>query len=137
MGFACPVCGDPQADGEHLANHLAFTAMLHGDDHEAFLERYVPDWEDLRPGELAAELLHHADEVQYDEVFEDTTSDAEGRGPRRPDSGGTESPLEAFDDETLETETQRAIEEARKLFERGGDGGTDDDDGADAADEVD
>ncbi|PSP70281.1 hypothetical protein BRC79_02495 [Halobacteriales archaeon QH_8_67_27] len=53
MGYACPVCDDPQADAEHLANHLAFTAMLRGDGHEAWLDDHVDDWADLAPEELA------------------------------------------------------------------------------------
>ena len=52
MGYACPVCSVPHADAEHLANHLAFTAMLHGDDHEAWLDEHVPGWGSSNPAEL-------------------------------------------------------------------------------------
>ncbi|WP_424013461.1 DUF5810 domain-containing protein [Halorubrum xinjiangense] len=81
MGYACPVCETPQRDGEHLAHHLAFTAMLHGGDHEAWLDERVADWSEREPAELAAEVTPHADDAEYDEVFEDTVP----RG--RPDVG--------------------------------------------------
>jgi hypothetical protein len=72
MGYACPVCEVPQRDAEHLANHLAFTAMLHAGDHEAWLDETVPEWADSSPTELAADVVEFADEAVYDEVFEDT-----------------------------------------------------------------
>jgi len=72
MGYACPVCDTPQRDGEHLAHHLAFTAMLHGGDHEAWLDERVSDWSDREPAGLAAEVTPHAEDAEYHEVFEDT-----------------------------------------------------------------
>ena len=81
MGYACPVCDTPQRDGEHLAHHLAFTAMLHGDDHEAWLDERVADWSERDPAGLAAEVTPHAADAEYNEVFEDTVA----RG--RPDVG--------------------------------------------------
>jgi hypothetical protein len=72
MGYACPVCATPQRDGEHLAHHLAFTAMLHGDDHEAWLDDHVSDWNDRDPAGLAAAVTPHAEDAEYHEVFEDT-----------------------------------------------------------------
>ncbi|WP_434521355.1 DUF5810 domain-containing protein [Halorubrum sp. AS12] len=86
MGYACPVCDTPQRDGEHLAHHLAFTAMLHGDDHESWLDDRVPDWSDREPAELAAEVTPHADDAEYNEVFEDTV--ARGRPNVGMGSGG-------------------------------------------------
>jgi hypothetical protein len=73
MGYRCPVCGDPQADDVHLANHLAFTAMLRGGDHEAWLDDHVAEWEELGDEELAAQVTDNADETDYPQVFEDTT----------------------------------------------------------------
>ncbi|QUO48389.1 MULTISPECIES: DUF5810 domain-containing protein [Halorubrum] len=81
MGYACPVCDTPQRDGEHLAHHLAFTAMLHGGDHADWLDERVDDWSEREPAQLAAEVTPHADDAEYDEVFEDTVP----RG--RPDVG--------------------------------------------------
>ncbi|WP_418285776.1 DUF5810 domain-containing protein [Halorubrum sp. DTA46] len=72
MGYACPVCSTPQRDGEHLAHHLAFTAMLHGDDHESWLDEHVPDWADRDPAGLADAVTPHAADAEYHEVFEDT-----------------------------------------------------------------
>jgi hypothetical protein len=80
MGYACPVCEDPQADDVHLANHLAFTAMTGGDDHEAWLDDRVSDWGELGPAELAEEVVDHADETEFPQVFEDTTDDAHDHG---------------------------------------------------------
>jgi hypothetical protein len=76
MGYACPVCEVPQRDAEHLANHLAFTAMLHGADHEAWLDEHAPAWSESSPAELAAVVAEHAAEAAYDEVFEDTVHGA-------------------------------------------------------------
>ncbi|MFB6354833.1 MAG: DUF5810 domain-containing protein [Halobacteriales archaeon] len=136
MGYACPVCDAPQADGEHLANHLAFTAMLHGDDHADFLDAHVDGWEDRTPPELAAELIRHADEVDHETVFEDTTGGpgmGRGDGPDEraepaADAGWSARPpagdgpdLDALDDATLDEETARVVDEAAKLFERGDD----------------
>jgi len=73
MGYACPVCGDPQADGEHLANHLAFTAVLGDAGHEDWLDEHVPDWGDTDPPELAERVTDHAEKREFPQVFEDTT----------------------------------------------------------------
>ncbi|MDZ7701628.1 MAG: DUF5810 domain-containing protein [Halobacteriales archaeon] len=124
MGYACPVCDAPQADGEHLANHLAFTAMLHGDDHAEFLDARVDGWEDKTPPELAVELVPHADEAEYDEAFEDTTEGGgmgHGGVAGRSEPGDAPFDVGALDDDTLDAETERVIEEARKLFEQGDD----------------
>jgi hypothetical protein len=72
MGFACPVCSDPQADGGHLANHLAFTAMLGDEAHEAWLEEYAPGWAETGEAELADVVVDHVDETEFPQVFEDT-----------------------------------------------------------------
>lgn len=73
MGYVCPVCEDPQSDGHHLANHLAFTAMLGDTAHEEWLEARVPDWAETDPEELAPQVTDHAAETEFPQVFEDTT----------------------------------------------------------------
>ena len=79
MGYACPVCEVPQQDGEHLANHLAFTAMLHGGPHEAWLDDHaadwdgVADWDELDPAALAKRVEPLAEAADYDAVFDDTS----------------------------------------------------------------
>jgi hypothetical protein len=80
MGYACPVCDVPQRDAEHLANHLAFTAMLHGDDHETWLDENVDDWASKNGDTLGPTVASLAEETQYDEVFEDTVHDQSGHG---------------------------------------------------------
>ncbi|MFO8116118.1 MAG: DUF5810 domain-containing protein [Halorubrum sp.] len=126
MGYACPVCETPQRDGEHLAHHLAFTAMLHGDDHEAWLDERVPDWSERDPAGLAAEVTPHAETAEYHEVFEDTADrgrpdvdlgdhdHAAGGGPGAVGSTGETDP-----------EVTEAIREAREMVREAG--GDDDD----------
>lgn len=75
MGYACPVCDDPQADAEHLANHLAFTALLGDDDHEAWLDEHAPEWDESDADTLAATVTEIAEETDFPQVFEDTTQD--------------------------------------------------------------
>jgi hypothetical protein len=151
MGYACPVCDTPQRDGEHLAHHLAFTAMLHGGDHEAWLDERVADWSEREPAALAAAVTPHADDAEYDEVFEDTVprgrpdvgmgsgaaapghEDAghehaghehAGNGP--PAGAGVPDP-EAVDD----PEVAEALREARELTREARAGATDDGDADD------
>jgi hypothetical protein len=76
MGYACPVCEDPQADAGHLANHLAFTALLHEGAHADWLDAHVPDWADHDEDALAEAVVDHATETEYPQVFEDTTGEA-------------------------------------------------------------
>ncbi len=73
MGYRCPVCGDPQADDVHLANHLAFTALVRGGDHEAWLDEHVPDWGMMGESTLAPRVSDRAEPAEYPAVFEDTT----------------------------------------------------------------
>ncbi|WP_049985129.1 DUF5810 domain-containing protein [Halobellus rufus] len=132
MGFACPVCETPQQDAAHLANHLAFTAMVNGDEHETWLDEHVPDWETHGESELAPKVAALAEETDYEQVFEDTArahghggdghqhgSDDHSRGSARGDRGGPAG----FDPElaaaagsgTLDEETRAILEEAREL----------------------
>ncbi|MFB6156336.1 MAG: DUF5810 domain-containing protein [Haloferacaceae archaeon] len=131
MGYACPVCEAPQRDAEHLANHLAFTALLHGDDHEAWLDEHAPDWAESDPEALGERVAPHAEETTYEEVFEDTAHEHErGRpfadegGPLGAGLGGREAEAGSLD------ETARAaLAEARELTREMRDG--DDHDGSD------
>lgn len=107
MGYACPVCDTPQADGEHLANHLAITALLHGGDHEAWLDERIDDWAECDPDGLAEEVVEYADEVHHGTVFDDTTGGSAVRST--PERGATREP------ERLDRETRRIVEEAREL----------------------
>ena len=152
MGYACPVCETPQRDGEHLAHHLAFTAMLHGGDHEAWLDEHVSDWAARDPAGLAADVTPHAADAEYHEVFADTAErgrpdvdlgvhdgvgssghDHAGHGraarggPKAADSTGEPDPAVA---EAL----REAREMAREADDGGGGAGDSDDDNDSAGD---
>lgn len=133
MGYACPVCEVPQRDAEHLANHLAFTAMLHADDHEAWLDDRVPEWDELSPPELADRVAPHAPETAYESVFEDTVHDHGGAEHDEPASerGGAlfdqthggrtireDHSVPGTDgDRPLDDDEERILKEARRLTE--------------------
>lgn len=92
MGYACPVCETPQSDAGHLANHVAFTALLRGGDHETWLDEYVPEWEALGEAALGDRVAEHAATVEYPQVFEDTTGQ---ESPSEPSPGhGAQAPEE-------------------------------------------
>ncbi|MFD1685489.1 DUF5810 domain-containing protein [Halobellus litoreus] len=125
MGFACPVCEIPQQDATHLANHLAFTAMVHGDEHEAWLDEHVDDWSAHGEAELAPKVAELAAEADYDQVFEDTahTHDHAEHGHRdQQEAIGGERPA-GIDPEAaaatgsgrLDEETRSVLEEARAM----------------------
>lgn len=68
MGYLCPVCDTPQPDGEHLANHVAITAIVRDEDHAAWLDDHAEGWRDASPAELAADLVDHVERIDYDEA---------------------------------------------------------------------
>jgi hypothetical protein len=111
MGYACPVCDDPQADEEHLANHLAFTGMLTDEDHEAWLDEHAPGWEQMNPEQLASEIVDDVPEKEFPQVFEDTTDDHQhehgGGVPPQHQPGGPS-----------DEEVQEIMDEARELTEQ-------------------
>ncbi len=115
MGYACPVCGDPQADAGHLANHLAFTALLGDGDHESWLDAHAPGWADAGEAELADRVVEHADEREFPQVFEDTSTDHGGDGghSERPDRPAGAEGVEAPTDD----DAREILAEARELTE--------------------
>lgn len=161
MGYSCPVCDDPQADARHLANHLAFTAILGDETHEAWLDEHASGWADDGELALAERVVEHADQRAYPQLFEDTTGrsddaierDGERSGklfeeeghaghdqlghdhrPRNSSGHGRGVPHEQAD-VSPDPETEAVLEEARELTrEMLTDG---DDDGAGEDDEVD
>ena len=151
MGFACPVCEVPHQDATHLANHLAFTAMTHGDDHEAWLDDNVPDWSEYGEANLASEVADLAPEAEYDQVFEDTVRDHEGVGEHRDDhahdhghdatrdgapAGVDPEVAAASGGGELDEAARAVLDEARELTAEMVDGGAGDDgDDSDAGDE--
>jgi len=137
MGYACPVCEIPQRDGEHLAHHLAFTAMLHGDDHEAWLDERADDWRGMEPDELSAIVVADADDAEYHEVFEDTTDRTGGHDHDHgtPFERGVDAAAARGRGGGRSDETRAVIEEARELTQEmladdgDGDAGSDEADG--------
>lgn len=144
MGYACPVCSDPQADRGHLANHLAFTAMLGDDDHEAWLEEHAPGWEKMGEAELADVVAELVPETSFPQLFEDTAGGLEegsndppeersgalfddaGHGGAHGHDGGDgsahdhgDAPPSAVDTSgPMDEETAEALEEAREMTAR-------------------
>ncbi len=126
MGYACPVCGAEQADAEHLANHLAITASLGREDHEAWLAEHAPDWANCTPAELAAIVAEHAPAIEtpaFDASGTNGTVEAPPTGleselarqSRQPGRGG------------LNADVEDVLAEARELTAemQDADGGTD------------
>lgn len=141
MGYACPVCGDPQADADHLANHLAFTAMLGDEAHEEWLDGHAPDWRESDAAALAPIVTDHAAEVEFPQVFEDTANPpgdghdhhTAGHDADLPD-GAREH---AARDAELDAEARQTLEDAREMTRQMMDDTVDDDTAAgDDADEA-
>ena len=133
MGYACPVCDDPQADAGHLANHLAFTALARGGDHEAWLDEHVPGWGQLGESELADELVDEAEEAEYPQVFEESGVE----GGHDHDQGTHGHGVDPADARArgrgeMDDEARAIMEEARAITEEMR---ADGDAGADSADE--
>jgi ABC-type Zn2+ transport system substrate-binding protein/surface adhesin len=145
MGYSCPVCGAPQHDDEHLANHLAMTAMLHGEDHEAWLDDHLADWSEHTPPELAAEIVEDAEEIDYDEATSERadipTEDADSHDHTHDHAGAhdhagghpteeladpAEVPDSGFLDEAAEAVVAEAREMTEKRREKAAEGGEDD-----------
>ncbi len=123
MGYACPVCDDPQADTSHLANHLAFTAMTGGDDHEAWLDETIGDWGQLGEAELGELVADHAEEREFPQVFEESGLDEHGHDHSMP--AGADSQRDRNRD--LSEADAAVLEEARELTKEMLDEDADDD----------
>ena len=122
MGYRCPVCADPQVDDTHLANHLAFTALVRGGDHEVWLDEHVPDWGEMGEDGLAGRVREHADSAEYPAVFEDTTDSAGGHDGADTDEhghpnrhGGRPETADPPFGTGMDGETREVIERAREL----------------------
>ncbi|MFC7073793.1 DUF5810 domain-containing protein [Halovenus rubra] len=135
MGYSCPVCGDPQADARHLANHLAFTALVRGGDHEDWLDEHVPDWESMDEESLAPEVTEIAEETEYPQVFEDTAAQRDHTHENKhTHTQGSRSGVpdemslaDLPDEKDLSSEATDAIEQARELTEKRRQSDSDDD----------
>lgn len=110
MGYACPVCAAPQVDAAHLANHLAFTALIHGDDHESWLDERVDDWGAMDPETLGPLVAEHAEPVDVDAP----ESEREGGRGR----GGSPGVEQRTDADAMSAQDRAVLEEARELTRR-------------------
>lgn len=120
MGYPCPACDTAHPDAEHLATHLAVTAILDDDPHEAWLSAHAPDWDDMTPAELGSVVAAELDEEEFPEL--DGTHD-HGHGRDEPRGGDLfdDDPRAAFGQGQggdLDAETRTVVEEARDLTER-------------------
>lgn len=144
MAYPCPVCAEPQADAEHLANHLAFTAMLSDDGHEGWLDEHTPGWEAEDESGLADRLRdsvetvdHPIDDVETHDHSGHDHDESDGHDPRVASdtarSGVNRGPA------ALDSEAQEIVAEARALtreMEASSDGDDEGGDGDPAADET-
>ena len=116
MGYECPVCGTPQADAGHLANHLAITAIARGGDHEIWLDEHVPGWGTLDEDALADQVSDVASEAEFPQVFEDTTSESLAGGrPGADFDAAALADLRTASDDDIDVES--IVERARELTE--------------------
>lgn len=106
MGYRCPVCDDPQPDGEHLANHMAFTGLLGDDVHEEWLDETVASWSEMDPDSLGEVLMEEVPEVDLADI--ETGEPPPGRPEMDPRPGETAA-------QEVDPETAVALEEAREL----------------------
>jgi len=124
MGYLCPVCEEPFADSKQCTNHLAVTAILHGDDHERWLtetleeaaDESLDSWESIPRDELAALVTDHAVEIPDHDHSGEHTASLEPT---------TSSPLEraAFTEppaalEGLDADSQAILRQARELTQK-------------------
>ena len=117
-GYACPVCETPQRDATHLADHLAFTAMLRGGDHEAWLAEHAPDWRETGPEKLAERVVPHAESVAHETVFDAGAGAGDhDHGPGRP-FDGVDVPTGDTPDGDPDAATRAALAEARAMTRR-------------------
>lgn len=119
MGYACPVCEEPVVDAEHLADHLAFTAILRGGDHETFLDDHVPDWGERSPESLGTAVAEHADSVDLDDHDESSGADGHRRPDVQPQLHGQPADRGTGDAaDRLSPDDRAVLEEARELTRR-------------------
>lgn len=124
MGYACPVCETPQPDAGHLANHLAFTAITTGGDHEEWLDERVPEWGQLGESELAAVVVEDAPETEFPQVFEESgvggdhghdRQSGHERGLAGSDGGIDPSAVRSRGRGELDDEARAILEEAHEM----------------------
>ena len=120
MSYLCPVCASPFGGSEPLADHLAITAILHGGDHEAWLDETVADWASLSRAALGERVVDHAETADdHEHIGAHNDGGNHSHGEPEPASGlpngidAAGSGREAGG--TLDADAQAIIEEAREL----------------------
>lgn len=115
MSYLCPVCEAPFGGSEPLADHLAVTAILHGGDHEAWLDDTVVDWASLSRSELGDRTADHAERTDdHEHVGEHSHTDPEPASGLPNGIGGGAAAHDA-DNATLDADAQAIIDNAREL----------------------
>jgi len=123
MSYLCPVCAAPFGDAEPLADHLAVTAILHGGDHEAWLDDTVDDWDGLSRVDLGERVVDHAETTDdHEHIGEHGHGDHEHSHREPEPASGLPNGIDAADgstpgvgDTALDADAQAIIEEAREL----------------------
>jgi hypothetical protein len=132
MAYRCPVCDVLQPDGEHLANHLAITAMLDREDHADWLAEHAPEYGDLGPAELAETVTPHAETVDTEDQAATLEESAHLDGAMTAGRDGESTRQEPFEHAVgrqtgqgrtgfcsqgsdFDAETRAVLEEAREL----------------------
>lgn len=123
MSYLCPVCAAPFGGGKPLADHLAVTAILHGGDHETWLNDTVADWASLSRADLGERVVDHAETADdHEHIGEHSHSDHEhSHSDPEPASGlpngidAAGSRREAGGNTALDADAQAIIDEAREL----------------------
>jgi len=135
MGYLCPVCTEPFGDAAACANHLAVTAILHGEDHETWLAEAVDeradeadgavegategiaedaDWESIPRSDLAALVADRAEETtDHDHPGEHSHTHPIGEG-----NEGAGQPAitdSKADTAQLDADAKAILDEAREL----------------------
>lgn len=123
MGYACPVCGEPQVDARHLANHVAFTAILRGGAHETWLEETIPDWSDRGPDDLGPDIAERAEQVDVE--VPESSDDVPRNRPVSSERSGMGSGR-------LSERDRAVLEEARALTRKMHETATEEADGSDS-----
>ena len=124
MAYLCPVCEDPQVDAGHLANHAAFTAVIRGGDHEAWLDEHVPGWGEDDEAELADRLLDVDGVDAVDHPIDASDAAGEQSGGHAHDHAQGQNP--AVQDRVargpgaLDAEAQAILDEAQQLTRKMG-----------------
>ena len=115
MSYLCPVCAAPFGGGEPLADHLAVSAILHGGNHEAWLDDTVADWDGLSRDKLGERVVDHAETTDDHEHIGDHSHSDPEPASGLPNGIDSEASARNAADSTLDADAQAIIEEARDL----------------------